>query len=159
MNDRKRIYLKVSIFCCLVTYFYLLCWLLFVNVGPVVRETHFKEPLVHFIPFQNTYSYIQAAMKYNFSRHYLNALLSNVFGNIVLLVPWGFLGPLTFRNLVDAWKIAMSGFLISLFAELLQYVFCLGVFDIDDIIFNTLGTILGYKLLQFSLHYFFENKA
>lgn len=48
----------------------------------------------------------------------------------------------------------MSTTLISLFAEIIQGVLGIGVFDIDDIILNCLGGwigVLGYKFLLYIL--------
>ena len=38
----------------------------------------------------------------------------------------------------------MIGAFVSSSIEILQYILCTGVTDIDDVIFNTLGTIIGY---------------
>jgi len=34
-----------------------------------------------------------------------------------------------------------------LFVETTQYIFKLGIFDIDDIIFNFIGFVIGYKII------------
>jgi len=67
----------------------------------------------------------------------------NLIGNIVLLLPIGFLVPFVFRNML--WKkiIAVAvatGFVI----EGMQALLHVGIFDIDDIILNGLGVIAGY---------------
>jgi len=67
----------------------------------------------------------------------------NLLGNIVLLMPVGFLAPFVFRNMT--WKktlalAATAGF----FIEGMQVVLHLGIFDIDDVILNAIGVMLGY---------------
>lgn len=68
----------------------------------------------------------------------------NVIGNIVLFVPLGFLIPLLFKNKNSVLNIVIYGFITSLIIELIQLVTAYNITDIDDIIFNTLGAILGF---------------
>jgi len=67
----------------------------------------------------------------------------NLLGNIVLLVPIGFLVPIVFRNMTWEKTLAIavaSGF----FIEGMQVVLHLGIFDIDDVILNAIGVVTGY---------------
>lgn len=67
----------------------------------------------------------------------------NLVGNIALLVPVGCLAPLVFRNI--RWKKSLILAVASgLFIELLQTVLRVGIFDIDDVILNALGVMIGY---------------
>lgn len=68
--------------------------------------------------------------------------------NILMLVPLGYLGPLCFRFLNRWWKIAIIGFNLSLIIEISQLLFQRGWFDIDDILLNTLGSIIGWVLYK-----------
>lgn len=67
----------------------------------------------------------------------------NVLGNIIMFLPLGFLLPLLWRNLECFKKTVMFGFGISLLIEFTQ-LFLTRATDIDDLILNTLGTMLGY---------------
>lgn len=71
-------------------------------------------------------------------------LFYNVVGNCAWFVPLGVLIPALFKSQRKLWKVTMIGMCISASIEVLQYILCTGVSDIDDIIFNTLGTIMGY---------------
>ena len=62
--------------------------------------------------------------------------------NILLFVPFGYLQKKLFGHKKGVWVI-MQGMLFSLLIEVIQYSFCLGWFDIDDVICNTLGTCVG----------------
>ncbi|MCI5621576.1 MAG: VanZ family protein [Lachnospiraceae bacterium] len=68
----------------------------------------------------------------------------NLFINILLFIPMGFLLPLGIRKLRVAWKTCLTGFGISLAIELVQLFACIGVFECDDLLNNTLGTLIGY---------------
>ena len=63
------------------------------------------------------------------------------FGNIIWFVPFGFLmKKLTHLTMP---KIIFFGFLLSLFIEVMQFIFGMGVSEIDDLLLNTLGAVIG----------------
>jgi glycopeptide antibiotics resistance protein len=67
----------------------------------------------------------------------------NIGGNIVLLIPIGFLVPFVFQK-ID-WKITIAISIVSgLAIELAQVFLKVGIFDIDDVILNALGVMIGY---------------
>lgn len=67
----------------------------------------------------------------------------NLLGNIILLVPFGFLMKALFRNL--SWQ---NKILIAVGAGLAiegtQVMLHIGIFDIDDVILNAIGVVVGY---------------
>jgi len=67
----------------------------------------------------------------------------NLIGNIILLVPVGLLGPLAFPNIT--WKKMLVLAITAGFGiEGLQVLLHVGIFDIDDVILNGLGVMIGY---------------
>ena len=67
----------------------------------------------------------------------------NLFGNIILLVPIGFLVPSIYRNMI--WKKTLAVAIATGFAiEGMQVLFRVGIFDVDDITLNALGVMVGY---------------
>ncbi|MCL2672309.1 MAG: VanZ family protein [Clostridiales bacterium] len=64
-------------------------------------------------------------------------------GNIGWFVPFGFLLPLLWKR-GKFWMIVLSGFLFSLAIETAQYIFRKGWAELDDLILNTLGVVVGY---------------
>ncbi len=67
----------------------------------------------------------------------------NLIGNIALLVPIGFLVTCIYPNL--KWKSLLLIAIIAGFSiEMPQVVLGVGIFDIDDIILNALGVMIGY---------------
>lgn len=70
--------------------------------------------------------------------------LLNLGGNLAVFVPFGLFPALLWRG---AWwqRAAKTGFIISAFIEIGQY-FVARSTDIDDVILNTLGAMLGYGL-------------
>lgn len=62
--------------------------------------------------------------------------------NILLYVPLGYLLHYAFPGL--HWRtVVLIGFLLSLCTEVTQYMLGLGVCEVDDLISNTLGTVIG----------------
>jgi glycopeptide antibiotics resistance protein len=68
----------------------------------------------------------------------------NILANTVCFMPFGFLLPLITKQPRGVVFVAFAGCLFSACIETAQYVFKLGLFDVDDIILNTAGVILGY---------------
>lgn len=74
-------------------------------------------------------------------------ILRQVLSNIVLLMPVGFiLGFLStwLKNDVCIRKVILFSFLTSLSIETLQLISKTGTFEVDDLIYNTLGCTIGY---------------
>jgi glycopeptide antibiotics resistance protein len=67
----------------------------------------------------------------------------NIFGNILLLVPVGFLFPSVYRNMTWNKCLALA-VAAGLVIELMQAGLQIGIFDVDDVILNGLGVIIGY---------------
>lgn len=74
-------------------------------------------------------------------------LFYNVIGNCIWFVPLGLLFPAIYKEYRDHFaRTVFIGFVVSVLIEILQFILCTGVTDIDDIIFNTIGTAVGYFL-------------
>lgn len=74
------------------------------------------------------------------------AVVTNLLGNVVGFVPFGFMLPLIARRARGFFLITLSGFALSLFVEVVQLITKVGCFDVDDLILNTLGAAVGYIL-------------
>jgi glycopeptide antibiotics resistance protein len=99
----------------------------------------------NFIPFKTIVSYLLG---------YKGWIIAgiNLVGNIALLVPIGFLIPFVCRKMT--WKRTL---LLAVVAgpviEILQVVLRVGIFDIDDVILNALGVIIGYLMFTVLAHW------
>ena len=71
----------------------------------------------------------------------------NIVLNIAMFVPAGILFPLVFPKLDRWYKVSAAGAGLSLFIEVSQLILDRGAADIDDLITNTLGCVIGYSLL------------
>lgn len=66
--------------------------------------------------------------------------------NVLLFVPYGFLLPWVFEKARGFFKTGFWGLLTSVCVEVLQLVSGRGYFQIDDILTNTLGTLIGFLI-------------
>lgn len=70
----------------------------------------------------------------------------NIFGNVLAFAPFGFFLPIVSSQNRSFLSVALYSFEFSLCVELIQLSFQVGTFDVDDLIMNTLGGILGYLI-------------
>jgi len=76
--------------------------------------------------------------------NYMYGIL-NLGGNIVAFMPFGFLLPILRDDKKHTlWTMLWKSFLLSLGAEVIQFISKTGTFDVDDLILNTIGGALGY---------------
>jgi glycopeptide antibiotics resistance protein len=65
--------------------------------------------------------------------------------NVVLFIPFGFLLPMLWADFAKKRQTVVCGFLFSMAVEFVQ-LFTGRVTDINDLLMNTIGTILGFYL-------------
>ena len=120
----NAIFARQTSFCLLMGYLFLvLCTTIF------CREETFEKRY-----------YLQPLWSYGVL---YNKLLAQIIMNVFLFIPIGFLvgGALKKKHL---WNALGFGFVLSLFIEVTQLISTRGVFNVDDIIHNTLGCVIGF---------------
>lgn len=80
-----------------------------------------------------------------FINNNINYFIINFLGNIIMFIPIGLIIPILFKT--NDLIVILSGFCSSLFIEISQLFLIRGT-DIDDLIFNTLGVILGLVIFK-----------
>lgn len=138
MNKRERIK-TVFLYGVFICYILLLIKILFLS-----RISHLEHRSINLIPFYSIMEYISGR-----TANIKAFAFSNVVGNIVIFIPLG-----TYLSLFKNDKRVITNllfiFIVSLFVEIIQGLLGIGASDIDDIILNCLGGligILGYKFL------------
>lgn len=95
----------------------------------------------NFIPFKTIASYLQGG-------HGWTIVAMNLLGNILPFAPVGFLAPFVYRRM--SWPKALAfAVAVGLAFEGMEVLFQVGVFDVDDVILNGLGVMLGYGVSTF----------
>lgn len=75
--------------------------------------------------------------------------LKNIIGNIVPFLPLGFLLPMAYKSYHKLWKASSLLLAVIVGIEMFQLITMVGAFDVDDIILNFAGAVIGY--LTFSV--------
>ncbi len=71
------------------------------------------------------------------------AFIVNIFGNVLAFAPFGFVLPIISPDNRKLLNITLLSLEFSLTIELLQLIFKVGIFDVDDLLMNTIGGIIG----------------
>lgn len=76
-----------------------------------------------------------------------SAMFTNLFGNVLIFVPFGFFMPMAsrYRNFFAT---LFYSFGLSLCVETFQLITKVGSFDVDDLLLNTIGGVLGYLVFS-----------
>ncbi|WP_226034795.1 VanZ family protein [Aquibacillus saliphilus] len=93
------------------------------------------------IPLKSIISYFV-----NFNGITIQLATDNLFGNIFAFIPLGLLLPMISNLFLSYRKILTVACLTSLLIEITQFINRVGTFDIDDILLNTTGAIIGYSI-------------
>lgn len=139
---RKNIFFRVLLYAVFGFYLLLLLLVLF-------RARHETRSL-NLVPFRGIVSYLMGKdlISGADSASLLRAFaLDNLAGNIVLFIPLGVYAAL-FNSDKSIWKNTLWILAASVAAELVQFTFKLGIGDIDDVILNTLGGLIGVLLYR-----------
>lgn len=98
-----------------------------------------SEYYVTWKPFWSYY----AAYKLNNIELWLQIIM-----NIAMYIPVGFSLPGCFKSLKKLWKTLLIVAICSIGVELIQYFLSIGYSDVDDVMNNILGTIIGWSLYK-----------
>lgn len=77
-----------------------------------------------------------------------NLFWLNVVGNVCVFVPWGVFLPNLFARCRKLLTVVVLSLELSLLVEVIQLVTRVGCFDVDDLLLNTIGGMLGYLLYK-----------
>ncbi|UKB83186.1 VanZ family protein [Chryseobacterium sp. MEBOG06] len=129
----KKIY-KIII----VPYGLFLLYLMLLGMG----RFQYRDHLVRIEPVFSTIKFIQNNINWRYA-------VMITFGNIIMFVPFGFLGWL-FPELKKLQPLIFNFVSAIVIIEALQYFTRMGVFELDDIILNTFGVYLGWILFRYT---------
>ena len=106
----------------------------------VFSKEHFEMP--NFIPFRTIFSYLERLFN---STIITNIVVTNLLGNLVMFVPMGMALPVLFSEKL---KIIVFTIFLVIINEITQFITFTGSADIDDIILNTIGAMIGYGIIK-----------
>ena len=71
---------------------------------------------------------------------------ANLAGNILVFIPFGFLMPKAYPKCGRWWRVFYCAIGFVMCIELFQLFSAFGAFDVDDILLNVLGSVIGYSV-------------
>ena len=133
-----------KVFCRLlfVLYCLLMLWLLFGQRWDTVDYSARHWNLKAF----STVTMYWNLLKSNASAYHIRQAFINLAGNVVMFVPLGYFLPRLFGKMKPLWKTMLMSCFLIVAVELTQYFTYLGTCDIDDLILNLVGCLLGWLL-------------
>ena len=83
---------------------------------------------------------------YLFDYPTMKEALLNLIGNTAMFIPLGIVWPTVFKKLNTPGKVITAGVGVSLTVEILQLPFFNRATDVDDLILNSTGFVIGYGI-------------
>ena len=148
-------FLRSAIFYSFILYLLCMYFLIILPLPSIEEVKNLTTPTTQLIPFDFMRDILTISFDWKSLTSYLNLIQSPVFYiaafNILLTVPFGIYLRYYFE--CKWYKVLIFGFLLSLFFELTQLSGLYGIyprayrlFDVDDLILNTTGTMLGFLI-------------
>jgi len=122
----------------LIIYLMVLAYVCFLSEGRTDAQNTYRYNLVPFKEIMRFYTYRELVG--------VKAFILNLFGNVLAFIPFGVMVPIVRRKNRNFFRVFGMTFLLSLFIECIQLIFRVGSFDVDDLILNTCGGIIGYAV-------------
>lgn len=147
MNNRKILhFVTIGLF---VTYLAVLVRIVLFKQAPLynlLSAAGSSVRTISFIPFKSLYDMAISGTS-------IIRIIENILGNIAIFIPFGLLLPIIKKG--RSQKVILYGLAASILLEIIQYAFALGSSDIDDLLFNTSGVMIGcflYKIIRRKSH-------
>ena len=131
--------------CLTAVYAVVMVYLLFIHgrLGYSWTFAEYIEEHLKLIPFETIIFYTSRLI---WGLTSPSVALSNLLGNIILFIPIGVILPYYIPAVRKWYKTAALTALIIFIVETTQFLTMLGTFDVDDILLNTLGSLIGYAV-------------
>ncbi len=102
----------------------------------------YLRQFTNFIPFKTIIEYVE---RYN--NGFRNLSVMNLLGNFFLFTPMGMLLPCVSSKLNRFWKVTLTVLVMVVVVEIAQGLLRVGSIDIDDVLFNVIGAMIGYGII------------
>ena len=129
-----------------LVYMGLMLWLLFGRSRGWGQDATYLQILagnINLRPFYTIRNYMNIVLHYPNSSIFPHCVI-NLVGNVVMFVPAGWLLPRIFKAMRKFPAFLLTSLCGTLFVEALQLLTLLGSFDVDDIILNLIGMVIGF---------------
>ena len=122
-----------------------IAYMVFFSRGFRTQYTHsyYFKHFTNFIPFETVANYVTL-----FKDGAYGLAIYNLLGNFVLFLPMGALLPCVFKRLDRFWKVTLCVLIMVISVEIMQFALRVGIIDVDDVIFNLSGAMIGYGIIK-----------
>lgn len=136
-------------------YCFLLIYILFLSRGAMIHYSYaqYFRQFTNFVPFRTIIEYVE---RYN--NGFRNLSVVNLLGNFFLFTPMGMLLPCVFPKLNRFWKVTLTVLGMVVAVEITQGLLRVGSVDIDDVLFNVIGAMIGYGIIKIPFIFNFLKK-
>ena len=120
-----------------------LIFILFLYGGRTGNQFHLKVfsrehlNMINIIPFKTIEGFLDRIANSTINT---NIVVTNLFANLLMFIPMGMA--------LSVWKLTVFSIILVLFIEIIQFLTFTGSADIDDLILNVIGTIIGYGIIK-----------
>ena len=134
--------IRLGLYIMFSMYLLLMFWEVF--IGPYRSYSGVRR--YNLYPFKTIIEFI-----FNYSKYNFQVVFINIIANIITFIPLGFFISLLSKRHFKLINSALFCIFIIVSIEMGQFILNVGVLDVDDIILNALGCILGiisYKVVR-----------
>lgn len=139
IQQKRKILVRIST---ILFFLYSLLMLWEVFIGPYRSYSSIRR--YNLYPFKTIVDFF-----INNKQYTTYVLFINLAANIITFIPLGFFLSVHIKKFKNTIKVSVFSITLITVIESLQFIFNVGVFDIDDIILNTLGCIIGHETYKF----------
>lgn len=139
--DKKKVTRRLCVLAFMVYIGILVYFLFFAEM--MGRDANLRVYSYNLEPFKEIGRFIRYRRKLGAAAVWLNLA-----GNVAAFMPFGAFVPALFKRHARLWQTAFLTMAFSLLIECIQLASKVGSFDVDDIILNTLGGLLGGLLYK-----------
>lgn len=140
---------RICLWTAFAVYGFALVYILFLSRSGRFPYNSFWEYVkysVNLIPFKTVWGYVEDYMAQG--PWILTLAIRNIGGNFILFFPMGMFLPCLFPKTQKFRRTLLISFCTILCVELIQLLLRRGIFDVDDLILNISGWLIGFAVLK-----------
>lgn len=126
-----------------------MCWLLFGRSQFEVGESYWERVKMN-ISLEPLHTVRRYVSLLDHTNHHLRRIaFVNLVGNVVVFIPFGVFLPLLWRHAQSVILFLLCTVLMIAGVELVQLFTLRGICDIDDLLLNVSGALIGFLIIRF----------
>ena len=147
--------IRLLLWVCFCIYCFVLAYILILSRGSLTHISYdqYFRLFANFIPFKTIIEYVRW-----YSDGYRNLSMLNLLGNFVLFMPMGAMLPCIFQKRDSFLKVTLTVLCVVVSVEIVQGILRVGSVDVDDVLFNMMGAMIGYGFIKIPIVFRFFKK-